>query len=62
MRLGIIASSVGESSYFIGIPAGLSFGFGAVMSIVMYSVTGCIAASPTSFSRTQGISARVMFN
>jgi hypothetical protein len=60
MHPGIVASSAGESSFSIGILGRLLYRFRGVMLTVMYSVTGCVdrAASPTSFSRTQGISAR----
>jgi hypothetical protein len=65
MRPDIGASSAGESesSPSVGI-GGLLCRFGGVTLTVMYSVTGCVdrAASPTSFLRTQGISAREMFN
>ncbi len=59
MRLGIVASSAEELSPSVGIHGGLLHRFGGVMLTVMYRVTGCIdrPASPTSFSRTQGISA-----
>ena len=64
MRPGIVASSAGESSSSVGIVGGLLYGFGGVMFTVMHSVTGCVdrAASSTSFSRKQRISAREMSN
>jgi hypothetical protein len=64
MRPDIGASSAGESSPSVGILGGLLYRFGGVMLTVMYSVTGCVdrAASPTSFLRTQGISAHEIFN
>jgi hypothetical protein len=48
----------------VGILGGLLYRFGDVMLTVRYRVTGCVdrAACPTSFSRTQGISVREMFN
>ena len=62
MRPGIVASAEKDLSSSIGILEGLLYGFGGVILIVMYSVTGCVdrAATPTTFSRTQGISARKM--
>ena len=64
MRPGIEGSSTRESSSLAGILCELLYRFGGVMLTVMYSVTGWVdrAVSPTSFSRTQGISAREMFN
>jgi hypothetical protein len=64
MRPGIVASSAGELSFSIGMLGGPLYWFGGLMLTVMYSVTGCAdrAASPPSFSRTQAISAREMFN
>ena len=61
---GIVASSAGESSYFVGILRGLLYRFEGVTLIVMYSVTGWVdrAAPPTPFPRTQGISTREMFD
>ena len=64
MGPGIGAFSAGELSSAVGILGGLLYGFGGVMLIVMYSVTGRVdrAAFPASFSRTHGISAREMLN
>ena len=66
MRPGMVFSSAGESSTLVGITGRLlyKFRFWRVMLTVIYRVTSCVgrAASPTSFSRTQGISAREMFN
>ena len=58
MRPGIVVSSL------VGILGRLSYRFEGVILIVMYNVTGSIdrAASPSSLSRTQGISTREMFN
>jgi hypothetical protein len=63
MRSGIVASSAVELSSWVGMLGVLLYRFRGVMLTVMYSVTGCVdrAASPTSFSRTQGISVREMF-
>jgi hypothetical protein len=64
MRSGIVASSAGELSYLVGILGGLLYRSRGVMLIVMYSVTGWVnrAAPTTPFPRTQGISAREMFD
>ena len=64
MRPGVVASSARNSTSLVGILGGLSNRFGGVVLTVMYNVTGCVdrAASSTSFSRIQGISACEMFN
>jgi hypothetical protein len=64
MRPGIVASSAGELSSSVGIHGGLLHRFGGVMLSVMYKVASGVhrAASPLSFSRIEGISAREMFS
>jgi hypothetical protein len=64
MRPSIVASSVGESSSSVGIHGGLLHRFGGVMLSVMYKVASGVhrVASPLSFSRIEGISAREMFS
>jgi hypothetical protein len=64
MRPGIVASSTGESSSSAGIHRGLLHRFEGVMLSIMYRVASGVdrAASPSSFSRIQGISAREMFS
>jgi hypothetical protein len=60
MGPGIVASSAGESLLLVGILGGMLYRSGGVILTVRYSVTGCVdgAASPRSFSKTQGISTR----
>ncbi len=66
MRPGIVAPSAGESSSSVGILGGQLYRFGGVMLklTVMYRITDCVdrAVFPTSFLRTQGISAGEMFS
>ena len=64
MRPGIVVSLAEELSLLNGILGELLYRFGAVMLAVMYKVTLCVdrVASPTSLSRTQGISACEMFS